>query len=195
VRQEWLSPCCNWDSATLIEIAHTFAEQENYSAARSYGERALSIIQSIEDIDIGSHAYSVLAKIHHQQGNHHSAVEFARQAARLAERCQNALTEAEALHVLGHALHDLGHLESARENWLHSAAIYSDMGHRDRVYHIERDLADAASSLESLPEPRTPDAGMTPIKESGDLPSSLGSSPDHMRPCPTQRSAESYPRR
>jgi tetratricopeptide (TPR) repeat protein/DNA-binding SARP family transcriptional activator len=137
---------------TLVEIADTLTKQEKYPAAVRYGQQALHIIQYIGDIDVGSHACSVLAIIHHTQGDHRIAVAYARQATRLAKLGHNATTEAEALHTLGHALHELGHLEAAREGWSNSAAIYSDIGNKDRLLHIEGDLEIVASLLDSPPE-------------------------------------------
>ncbi len=129
------------EAEILAELAATLGRLGNYAEAQRHGLHSLAIIQQINDIEAGPRACLVMAEVHHRQGRHAATIGYARQAVRLAMRNHNAVVEAEALHVLGHALHETGHLAAAEEGWLAAAAIHADLGNRDRELHLRADLA------------------------------------------------------
>ncbi|MEQ0559921.1 tetratricopeptide repeat protein [Amycolatopsis sp. NEAU-NG30] len=134
---------------TLAEMAATLCEQYQYEDAQHYGERALVIIEQINDIEVGPRACCVLAKVHHRQSHHPAAIGYARQAVRLAMRNHSAEVEAEALDILGHALHETGRRAAAEEGWLIAAAIYADLGNADGERHVREDLVLLSGDAES----------------------------------------------
>jgi tetratricopeptide (TPR) repeat protein len=131
---------------TLTEMAATLGEQQRYADAQRCGRRALAIIEEINDIEVGPRACCVMATIHYRQGHLEAAIGYARQAVRLAARIHSASVEADALHILGHALREKGRLAAAEEGWLTAAAVYADLNNRERVAHLRGDLADLAGT-------------------------------------------------
>ncbi|WP_410611572.1 tetratricopeptide repeat protein [Amycolatopsis sp. lyj-109] len=129
------------EAEILTDLAATLCGQGNYAAAQRYGLRSLEIIQQINDIEASPRACQVMAEINHRQARHTAAIGYARQAVRLATRNHNAIVEAEALHTLGHALRETGRFAAAEEGWLAAAAIYDDLGNRERRQHLHADLA------------------------------------------------------
>jgi tetratricopeptide (TPR) repeat protein len=129
------------EAEILTDLAATLCRQGNYAAAQRYGLRSLEIIQQINDIEASPRACLVMAEVNHRQGRHTAAIGYARQAVRLAMRNHNAIVEAEALHLLGHALQETGRLAATEEGWLAAAAIYDDLGNRERQQHLHADLA------------------------------------------------------
>ncbi|WP_410675545.1 AfsR/SARP family transcriptional regulator [Amycolatopsis sp. cmx-4-68] len=134
------------EAETLTEMAATLGEQQRWAEAQRCGGRALATIQEINDIEVGPRACCVMATVHYRQGNHEAAVGYARQAVRLAGRIHSALIEADALHILGHALRDTGRLAAAEEGWLSAAAVYADLNNRERIEHLRGDLADLTAT-------------------------------------------------
>ncbi|WP_158263125.1 tetratricopeptide repeat protein [Amycolatopsis sp. CA-128772] len=128
---------------TEAEMAFTLAEKHDYPGARHHSLRALALVEQIHDLEVGPRACCVLAAIHYRQAEHATAIGYARQAVRLARLTHNAKVEADALHVLGHALQETGRFAAAEEGWRHAAAIYADLGDSERTQHMEADLAAA----------------------------------------------------
>ncbi|MET8849570.1 BTAD domain-containing putative transcriptional regulator [Amycolatopsis sp. NPDC004625] len=126
---------------TLAELAATLADLQEYADARHHGLRSLAIVERIHDLEVGPRACCVLALIHYREADHAAAIGYARQAIRLARRTHTAPVEADALHILGHALHNTGRLAAAEEGWLTAAAIYGDLGNQERERHLVDDLA------------------------------------------------------
>ncbi|MFD9964582.1 tetratricopeptide repeat protein [Amycolatopsis sp. NPDC058986] len=126
---------------SLIEIAAISADRKQYDNARHYGLQALAIIEKITDVEAGPRACYVMAGISYAQGDHQATIGYARQAARLAMRDHNAVIEANALHILGHALCEIGHRAAAEEGWLQAKLVYTDLNNRERVRHVQQDLA------------------------------------------------------
>ncbi|WP_206785538.1 tetratricopeptide repeat protein [Amycolatopsis sp. MtRt-6] len=133
------------EAEILTEVAATLCSLGRHSEAQDYSLRSLAIIEEIIDVEAGPRACSVMAEINYQQSRYATAIGYARQAVRLAMRNQNATVEAEALHLLGHALHDTGRLSAAEEGWLASAVIYDDLGNEERGQHLREDLAALAA--------------------------------------------------
>lgn len=126
---------------TLAEMASTLCEQRKYGEALDHGLRALRIVEQINDLEVGPRACCVVATVSYRQADHAAAIGYARQAVRLAARTHNAVVESDALHVLGHALHETGRLAAAEEGWTNAAAIYADLGNHERERHVREDLA------------------------------------------------------
>jgi tetratricopeptide (TPR) repeat protein len=135
---------------TLTEMAATLTDQQKYDDAQRHGLRALALVEQIHDLEVAPRACCVMATVHYRQGRHAEAIGYARQAVRQATRTQNAITEADALDILGHALHETGRLAAAEEGWLTAAAIYTDLGDHEGGQHLLADIA----SLKSAPSPR-----------------------------------------
>jgi tetratricopeptide (TPR) repeat protein len=129
------------EAEILTDLAATLCRQGNHDEAQRHGLRSLAIIEQINDVEASPRACLVMAEINHRQGRNTVAIGYARQAVRLAMRNHNAIVEAEALHVLGHALHETGRLAAAEEGWLAAAAIYDDLGNGERRQHLGADLA------------------------------------------------------
>lgn len=129
------------EAEILAELAATLCRLGNYEEARRHGLHALTIIEQINDVEAGPRACLVMAEVNHRQARHAATIAYARQAVRLAMRNHNAIVEAEALHILGHALHETGRLAAAEEGWLAATAIYLDLGNRERELHLRTDLA------------------------------------------------------
>jgi tetratricopeptide (TPR) repeat protein len=135
------------EAEILAEMAATLCAQENYDEAQRHGLRSLAIIEQINDVEAGPRACFVMAEVSHRQARHAAAIGYARQAVRLAMRNHNATVEADALHTLGHALHERGLFAAAEEGWLSAAAIYDDLGNRERGEHLREDLAILAGTI------------------------------------------------
>ncbi len=129
---------------TLIEIAATLDDRHDYVAAHLHGSRSLDIVERIFDTEVGPRACAVMASISHHQADLGPAIGYARQAVMQAARNRNSAVEADALHILGHALHDLGRSAAAEEGWQQSMTIYRDLGDQGRVQHLEHDLSSLA---------------------------------------------------
>ncbi|GAA4543577.1 AfsR/SARP family transcriptional regulator [Amycolatopsis samaneae] len=137
---------------SLTEIAAILAEQKQYDQARQHGLRALEIIESINDVEVGPRACEVMATINYALGDRQATIGYARQAARLATRSHNAPIEANAFHILSRALKDLGRLAAAEEGWLHAKAIYADLNNHAKAERVRQDLA----TLRTAPRPAIP---------------------------------------
>lgn len=131
------------EAQTLAELAAALNGCGRYDEARTYGERALGVVEGTRDLEVAPRACAVLAKIHYNLGHHDRAVGYARQSARLSARTRNVATEADAFHVLGHALHASRRLAAAIEGWRLSVAAYLHLGDLHHTRHVLIDLADA----------------------------------------------------
>ncbi|MGW3961394.1 tetratricopeptide repeat protein [Amycolatopsis sp. NPDC005003] len=136
---------------TLAEIAAVSTEQHRYEDAQRHGLHSLTIVQRIHDLEVAPRACCVLATVHYRQAQHAAAIGYARQAVRLAARTRNSPVEAEALHVLSHALQEVGFVAAAAEGWQAAAGIYADLGDHERVQHLEEDLAGLTTSSATRP--------------------------------------------
>lgn len=141
---------------TLTEIAATLSDQCDYDAALRHGTRSLTVVEMINDTEVGPRACFVLASISYHQAELGLTIGYARQAARLAARNHNSVVEADALHLLGHALCELSRFAAAEEGWQQSAAIYADLGDQERIEHLGQDLAVLAATEEASARTTTP---------------------------------------
>lgn len=130
---------------TLVAMAASLSDRGDYGGAQSNGARALVIIEQINDTELAPSALYVMAANSYRQAQHALTIGYARQAVRLASRNHNSVIEADALHVLCHALCDLGCGQAAEEGWRQAAAIVADLGDGRRAGHLESDLATLAA--------------------------------------------------
>lgn len=130
---------------TLIEMAAALSDQGECDDAQRHGTRALAVIEQINDTELGPRALCVMATNSYRQVDYAPAIGYARQAVRIASNNHNSVVESDALHVLGHALCDLGHGPAAEEGWRQAAAIAVDLGDGHRIVHLDEDLANLAT--------------------------------------------------
>ncbi len=130
---------------TLIEMAAALSDQGECDDAQRHGTRALAVIEQINDTELGPRALCVMATNSYRQVHYAPAIGYARQAVRIASDNHNSVVESDALHVLGHALCDLGHGPAAEEGWRQAVAIAVDLGDGRRIVHLEEDLASLAT--------------------------------------------------
>lgn len=138
------------EAQTLAELAAALNGCGRYHEARDRGERALAVVEGIHDLEVAPRACAVLAKVHYNLEQYDKAVGYARQAARLSARSHNVATEADAFHILGHALQASRRPAAAIEGWRLSVAAYLDLGD---LYHTRHVLVDLAAARE---EPAIP---------------------------------------
>lgn len=142
-------------AGTLTELAATFCQAGAFATARIHGEEALAIAESLNDIEIAPRACGVLAAIHHGSRNTLTAINYARQAVRLSAISRNSQVEADALHVLGQALFDLGRYDAAEEGWQQAESIYADLGDHVQLRLVQANLTALTGVDRRVPTPRS----------------------------------------
>ncbi|WAL68225.1 tetratricopeptide repeat protein [Amycolatopsis cynarae] len=133
----------NWhgQTQTLAEVADCFRAKGDLTEAAIHCRRALDIVERIHDVEVAPRACEVMAHIQVGLGRNRTAMEYARQAIRLAERIRAHPVTAGALHALGLALHATGHDAAAEEGWRQAAKLYSALEDHRRLREVQADLS------------------------------------------------------
>jgi tetratricopeptide (TPR) repeat protein len=154
------------EGEALTELAVLHCERGDYARAKAYGMRALDIIESVQDVEIGQQVYVVLADVHRQLGDaqrpHSTHVVLSAWPATSTMRNekQGHLTASAALLAEGY-------VDSAVQEFQQAAQIYHDLGQDHHAQRITGLIGDLATPQSPLPKIRTDSPTPSPIPDAG----------------------------
>jgi len=154
------------EGEALTEMAALHYARGDYALAKAYGKRALDIIETVQDVEIGQRVCVVLADVHRQLGDTQRAGQYARRAVGLARHMRNPEKEAKALDSLGRSLLAEGYADSAVQEFEQAAQIYRDLGQEHHAQRITGLIGDLAAEPALLPETRTDSLTPHPARRS-----------------------------
>jgi tetratricopeptide (TPR) repeat protein len=143
------------EGGTLTELAALHCERGDYALAKAYGKRALAIIETVQDVEIGQQICVVLAEVYRQLSDAPQATQYARSAVGLARHIRNPEKEATSLDSLGRALLADGYVDSAVQQFKQAAQIYGDLGRDLDAQRMTGLIGDLAAPPAPVPKTRT----------------------------------------